>query len=117
MTSAETYEVAQRQHPQEVPPRRVPAPVLARTVTPRDDHERAGRQTGQERLAQPPLQGGCGLEGVEQEHRALPVLERTSGHAHELREECRRRRLDRPEVEPDRRAAARLGRLGERGQQ
>ena len=110
-------EVAQRQHPQQVAPARVPAPVLAGAPAAGDDHERPRRQPRNERLAQPSLERGGGLEGVEQEHRPLPAGQLAAGRALELGEERGRGGLDGAQVEPDRRAAALLRRLRECRQQ
>jgi hypothetical protein len=60
-------EVAQRDDPQELPPRRVGAPCRARQLSARHHRQRGGGQAGQQRRAHPVVQGAQLLERVEQQ--------------------------------------------------
>jgi hypothetical protein len=118
-------EVAQGHHPQELLPARVAPPRLARTRAAGDHSQRAARQRRDERLPQPALQAERRLDGVQQQHRAIPARERVArGHvgrqpaqASDLGREGRGRGLDPAQVELQRLAPEVRRLVGERAQQ
>ena len=63
-------EVAQRQRAQELTPARILAPAAPGRLAPGDHHERVLAQAGDEPLADPRIEAGRGLVGVEQQHAA-----------------------------------------------
>ena len=84
-------QVAHRDDAQELAPAGVAPPCLARRLAAGDHDERRRGEIGHEALAQPVLQRGRGLEGVEQEHDPPARGERAgdrrrAGHAERGRE-------------------------------
>ena len=118
-------QVAHRDDAQELAPAGVAPPRLARRLAAGDHDERRRGQPGHEALAQPVLQRGRGLEGVEQEHDPPARGERAghrrrAGHAECFREgrlESGRRRLVPAQVEPHGREPRGLGGAAERVEQ
>ena len=115
-------EVAQRQRAQELAPAGVLAPAASRRLAPGDHHERVLAEAGDELLADPRIEAGRGLVGVEQQHAPSGRGERRLGVVRaeqrcERRPESGGRQLDGAQVEPPGGDAGRLGVLLQHAEQ